>query len=343
MSAALVLVGGGLTALAVLLDGGLVGVAVANLAYPLLSGILFLRSSARTRPGSASSCPRGPRRGPFSDSAPGFSAPGQPAADGQRRDRVGKLGSVEAVSTYTLTNYSPETLISMIAIVVYGISPGLGGIVGSGDLQKAARVRGEIMADMALAIAIGATIVIWNQAFVGLWVGPEHYAGRPDAADHAHRRAARPDPQRRERDRPLARPAHQSAPRCDLGRNVGRAGVGAGRLAGPGGSGTVRRLPGWSLDPQPGLPVAGRATAEDPGPVAARGVPRPAIATVALFGLALLVGGQVHVTTWSGLIAAVGATFAAASVLAFYGGLSALQRGQLWRRAQLAIRPAAAG
>ena len=280
LSAALVLVGGGLTALAVLLDGGLVGVAVANLAYPLLSGILFLKIVRTYAPWFRVVLPSRAEARAFLGLSSWFLLWRLVNLLLMASDVIvlGKLGSVEAVSTYTLTKYSPETLISMIAIVVYGISPGLGGIVGSGDLQKAARVRGEIMVGTwPLAIAIGATIVIWNQAFVGLWVGPEHYDQAPSRRCWIMLTVvrARPDPQRRERDRPLARPAHQSAPRCDLGRNVGRAGVGAGRLAGPGGSGTVRRLPGWSLDPQPGLPVAGRATAEDPGPVAARGRAAP--------------------------------------------------------------------
>jgi O-antigen/teichoic acid export membrane protein len=257
---------------------------------------------------------------------------------------LGKLGSVEEVSTYTLTKYSPETLIGMIAIVVYGISPGLGGIIGSGDLPKAARVRSEIMAGTwFMAVAIGTTIVVWNQAFVELWVGSQHYAGavptllimltvvqlvliRNDAnvidlsldlrakvllgALSAGTSVALATV--------LVGPLGLGVPGLCAGFVVGRSILSLGY---PWLVGRLLRIPAWSQ---------------------LRGVPRPAIATAGLFGIALIAGPELRATTWSGLIAAASATFAAASALAFYGGLSAPQRRQLWRRAHLAIRPAAA-
>ena len=50
---------------------------------------------------------------------------------------LGVLDSVELVTTYSLTKYAPETLIMFVGIMVFGITPGLGGIIGSGNLQKA--------------------------------------------------------------------------------------------------------------------------------------------------------------------------------------------------------------
>ena len=56
--------------------------------------------------------------------------------------------------------------------------PGLGSIIGTGDNQRAVRFRGEINSFIWLvATAFGASILIWNKAFIGLWVGAEHYAG----------------------------------------------------------------------------------------------------------------------------------------------------------------------
>jgi O-antigen/teichoic acid export membrane protein len=91
---------------------------------------------------------------------------------------LGVFASAQLVTVYSLTKYAPETLINIVAIVVFGSSPGLGGIIGSGDLKKAARVRGEIMLlTWLVTVAIGSTILLWNQSFIRLWVGPERYAG----------------------------------------------------------------------------------------------------------------------------------------------------------------------
>ena len=82
------------------------------------------------------------------------------------------------VTTYSLTKYIPEALVGFVAMVVSGITPGLGGIIGAGNLQKAAHVRNEIMVlTWLVAMSLGTTILLWNQAFVQLWVGPEYYAG----------------------------------------------------------------------------------------------------------------------------------------------------------------------
>jgi len=91
---------------------------------------------------------------------------------------LGVLQSVESVTNYTLTKYVPENLIGVIVIVVMGIIPGLGKIVGTGDHGKAIRVRNEINSFIWLAgTALGASIVLWNRTFLGLWVGVDHYAG----------------------------------------------------------------------------------------------------------------------------------------------------------------------
>lgn len=91
---------------------------------------------------------------------------------------LGLLNSVESVTSYTLTKYIPETMISLIAIVVVGILPGLGGIIGTGDLKKASQVRGELFSLTWLVITlIGTCILMWNRVFLTLWVGSSRYAG----------------------------------------------------------------------------------------------------------------------------------------------------------------------
>jgi hypothetical protein len=91
---------------------------------------------------------------------------------------LGLLDSVESVTNYSLTKYIPETLIGVIVIIVFGILPGLGSIVGTGDFQKAIRLRNEINSFIWLvATTLGASILIWNRVFIGLWVGADHFSG----------------------------------------------------------------------------------------------------------------------------------------------------------------------
>lgn len=91
---------------------------------------------------------------------------------------LGLLNSVESVTNYSLTKYVPETLIGVIIIIVFGIMPGLGSIIGTGDYPKAVRLRAEINSFIWLAATtLGASILIWNRVFIGLWVGADYYSG----------------------------------------------------------------------------------------------------------------------------------------------------------------------
>jgi O-antigen/teichoic acid export membrane protein len=64
-----------------------------------------------------------------------------------------------------------------VTVAVFEAIPGLGRVYSSGDLARAAVVRAEIMLLTWLAGTVaGSTILIWNNAFLRLWVGPEYSA-----------------------------------------------------------------------------------------------------------------------------------------------------------------------
>ena len=92
---------------------------------------------------------------------------------------LGLLNSVESVTNYSLTKYVPETLIGVIVIIIFGILPGLGSIVGTGDYEKAIRICAMRSIHLSgwLRPLLGASILIWNKVFIGLWVGASHYSG----------------------------------------------------------------------------------------------------------------------------------------------------------------------
>lgn len=176
----LVLIGGGLTALALHLGLSIVGAAAANLVNTLLAGVLFLRITRASVSWFGIAKPAGRDVLEFLRLSWWFVAWRVVSQLMMSSDIVvlGMLDSVEIVTVYSLTKYAPETLVSLVALVVGGVTPGLGGIIGSGDLSKAARVRGEIMSlTWLVATTVGVTIVLWNQAFVQLWVGTQYRIG----------------------------------------------------------------------------------------------------------------------------------------------------------------------
>lgn len=180
LSTLVVFVGGGLTALVVVLGGGLVGVTAMVVVTTLLTGALFLWV-ARTQVSW------------FGIERPALHAVwGFVTLSGwfllwnlvvqlmRGSDVVvlGIVGSAELVTTYVLSRYVPEAIFGAVAIVVSAIMPGLGGVVGARDLERARAVRSESMVvTWLIATSSGATFLLLQESFLGLWVGPEYYPG----------------------------------------------------------------------------------------------------------------------------------------------------------------------
>lgn len=91
---------------------------------------------------------------------------------------LGIVATTSAVTTYSLTGYAALTLLQITSMLLGAVTPGLGGVIGLKQYDKAAKLRGEMMRLSWLVLtAMGATILLWNRSFINLWVGPEHYAG----------------------------------------------------------------------------------------------------------------------------------------------------------------------
>jgi O-antigen/teichoic acid export membrane protein len=180
LSAFLVFLGGGFTWIALRLNTGLVGVAAATLAGTLVTGLFFLSVVGRYAPWFGVAQPAEGSVRDFLRLSWWFMGWNlvMTAMMGSDVVVLGMLNSVESVTDYSLTKYAPETIINLVAIMVFSIAPGLGGIMGSGDYRRAARVRGEIMSITWLLItALGTAILLWNRIFIRLWAGPGHYIG----------------------------------------------------------------------------------------------------------------------------------------------------------------------
>jgi O-antigen/teichoic acid export membrane protein len=180
MSVVLVLAGGGFTWLALFLKTGIIGVAASIAAGTLTNGLFYLWVVRNYTPWFGVARPRLADIRQMLTLSWWFIGWNLITSILLASDVVvlGLLDSVESVTNYSLTKYVPETLIGVIVIIVFGILPGLGSIVGTGDFQKAIRLRDEINSFIWLvATTLGASILIWNRVFIGLWVGADHFSG----------------------------------------------------------------------------------------------------------------------------------------------------------------------
>lgn len=179
-SAALVAVGGCLMVAAVRLDLGLPGLAGATLATTVLTGLVF---GVITR-----------HRLPWF----GVARPGKALARSFLGLSAWFLGwklvlelmiasdllvlavfvPLSVVAAFALTKWVADSMAQVLSMLVQATIPGIGGYLGAGALDKAAALRGEVMSLVwVLGTGAGATVVLWNETFVGLWVGSHLYAG----------------------------------------------------------------------------------------------------------------------------------------------------------------------
>lgn len=180
MSTSLVFVGGALSALAVLLGFGIAAVALSVVVTTILSGLMYLYI-ARTQVawfGIARPSVAAVRR--FIGLSWWFLLWNFVMQMMRGADVIvlGIAGSAGIVTAYTLTRYIPDAITIAVATVIFAVMPGLGGLVGAGEMKKAVQVRDETMAvTWGLATASGVAVLVWERPFLDLWVGSRYYPG----------------------------------------------------------------------------------------------------------------------------------------------------------------------
>jgi len=91
---------------------------------------------------------------------------------------LGMVLSPAAVTPYVLTGYAARLAVNVHVLAAGGAIPGIAGVIGQGQRDKAIRLRNELVAATWLfAVTVGATILVWNRSFLGLWVGSQNYGG----------------------------------------------------------------------------------------------------------------------------------------------------------------------
>jgi O-antigen/teichoic acid export membrane protein len=180
LSTSIVLAGGALTAGALLLGTGLVGVAAVTLVTTVLSGVTYLHIVRTRVPWFGIARPDLPAVRRFVGLSWWFLLWNlvMQAMKGSDIIVLGVAGSATLVASYSLSSYVPQAISDTTFLVISAAMPGLGGLIGSGELRRAVRVRNETMAlSWLFATATGATVLLWERSFLRLWVGERYYPG----------------------------------------------------------------------------------------------------------------------------------------------------------------------
>jgi O-antigen/teichoic acid export membrane protein len=180
LQAGLEVVGGALMAGAIYLGLGMMGAAGAQVAFALLMGLTFWWVVKKYVPWFGVERPtRADVKGLLGLSL--WYSAGEAITKLQLASDVLILGMVlspTAVTSYALTSYAARTAVNLQSLAAGGAIPGIGGVIGERQFEKAVRLRNELLAlTWLFATTVGATILLWNRSFLTLWVGGVNYAG----------------------------------------------------------------------------------------------------------------------------------------------------------------------
>jgi hypothetical protein len=82
------------------------------------------------------------------------------------------------VSKYIFTSYVAVTGILISAIITSSFNPGLGALIGNKEFKPSQAIVGNLREFViSLGVLIGASMLLMNRSFVGLWAGEEQYLG----------------------------------------------------------------------------------------------------------------------------------------------------------------------
>ena len=344
LSALLVLMGGALTALALYLDTGIGGVAVANLANTVLTAVLFWKVTRAHVPWFGLAKPSRRVIGRFFRLSWWFTIWKFVNELITTGDVVllGLFAPLELVAVYTLTKYVPDAITGFLAKPLQGVAPGLGGIIGAGDFGRAIRVRNEFMSlTWLVAAAAGAVVLLWNESFVSLWVGPGYYAGSLPtllivvmALQFA---LLRNDAYFIDLTLNVRAKVLLGILSTIISVTLGALLVGAFDL---GIMGLCAAFIAGRLTLTLSYPwLAGRSI-DHPFGAQLRGASRAFITTALLFTLTLILGRHLRATSWMDLLLSSALSIAGLGLMAVFAGLTSSQRAALWARMRRVFRMA---
>jgi O-antigen/teichoic acid export membrane protein len=180
LTASIELVAGALIVVAAVMGSGIVGVSIATISTTILSGLLFFWLGKIYVPWFGIARPNFTEVRQFLGLSWWFLVWNFVTKMTVGADVVvlGIAASAPLVTSYTLTRFIPLTITAAVTSVIYGMAPGLGGLIGAGETVRASRVRNETMATgWLMATVAGAGVLLWERSFLALWVGEKYYPG----------------------------------------------------------------------------------------------------------------------------------------------------------------------
>ena len=175
------LIASGLVSICVVKAGyGLVALALVQIVFTVLTGIVYLLVTRKNIPWVGISKPLGEQIGKarrlgrwyFAWSLINFSFFSIDVL------LLGALSTTISVSRFVVTYYAIKMITGAISTILSAILPGLGILIGKGKKEMAEKIRREsVLYCWWLAFAIGLTILLVNRSFVRLWIGEDVYAG----------------------------------------------------------------------------------------------------------------------------------------------------------------------
>ncbi|CAK9056677.1 Polysaccharide biosynthesis protein, partial [Durusdinium trenchii] len=92
---------------------------------------------------------------------------------------LGVFGSAELVGKFAITFFAVQAVTVMIETVTTAVLPGVGSLLGKGEMEKVRQVRMEgNLYSWWLGLSLSVAVIVVNQSFVAVWVGEEAFAGR---------------------------------------------------------------------------------------------------------------------------------------------------------------------
>lgn len=178
--AAIVVVGGGLKVLALVWGFGLIGLAFVHLLETLAIGLSFYWVVKRNVGWFGINRPNRANILRFGKLSAWYLADAGANMVNTNSDKLllGIITGPVSVAYYTLTKFIPAALQGLINRLILGIMPGVGKLIGLKEFEKVNHVRKNInRLSLLLTTAFGTTVILFNQSFLGFWVGKEHFAG----------------------------------------------------------------------------------------------------------------------------------------------------------------------
>jgi O-antigen/teichoic acid export membrane protein len=252
---------------------------------------------------------------------------------------LGVAGSTGLVTGYTLTRYVPEAVGHGLMILIFAIMPGLGGLIGAGEIVRARSLRTEMLASTWLTGTVaGSMVLLWEASFLRMWVGEGYYPGSVALSLIVlmilQWTIIRVDSNIIDLTLNL---------RWKVVLGVLSAGLSVGLSVllltrGQGIEGLVIGFIAGRVILTVTYPwIVGRILGISPGRQLMAAL-RPALVTAAMLGLAAVAGETFRVHSWVGLFFAAAGSAIVAGFLALFAGLGAGERRRLWNRARRVAR-----